>query len=916
MPTSPNIRSACGGSSQRFYIGGCDQHNARQNNILVYTNETQVANYAGAGTIDPYARLSEDDLPNCADVPTCTAGNPACGPWETGDAGNCISGFGSWNDSFGNCYASGTGVVDLSSCTPAVGFKNLQVKRVWHGAFDFCSHDSSPLGCADLEQPACCISFEGEQTQATQVKYLTRYMYVKHSAKGVSVGGGPVTYTFEETCSVGANNGVQTVNNSETGPTYFQPYWDEWFDTSAGCGKATPPPSLAYVFASGYTPISGSSPYQREYVEQSFDCTGYRFYYKYEFDEGGGSIAYNEYEAIVRLSDENHANDIYQDAVYLLSFWPFDNDIIYPWRTDGYCTIAPLLTRNEVSSPVQPTNPHASGYVDPAAAIYDGSILGLPLTYWYGTERAQFEGFFNFEHRTWKRCEDIYSPGNYPWYIYSYGAKAGSNIAEDPTDAAMPTAATQWTENYAGSFYPPYGPFQTFSAGVLTIQIWAQTLYPYTSLNYARPCGKDRFEPDWDRSYCATNWDTLSYYVLELPEMASGDLALVCGAGGDDGIWRVNVVDYNIYLETLVIDPSQIPSEYLDDCDSCGGGPRISKLRWQNSIPPICGRIYPVTKNLDVDNNVIVSFDTDHYLVDNDSIWVYDANGSHQTATINYISATQAKLSGISNPNSVEYLRHYLSQDWKWDDRAPKYDYVVKTWSYNYRDQGENERLIAQYPFCPCVDAPDPLRQGIESTYGVLADIYSIGCTTDCIRPNACAPAVVWWGFASYNFPNSDHFSMPSIILDERYGARWQANVMNWMQDPYWQAPDVYCDAGYPSIDTWEEDDGSGAGQYPMRPYVEARCSVPEGAPHLPNPLTIGCATVDEMLNGDVAGKGICIPVEEIGSTRETGETSQCAFPWILYLAMKACVCNPDCQWNAVYANYGVVCDEEEVAAP
>jgi len=117
--------------------------------------------------------------------------------------------------------------------------------------------------------------------------------------------------------------------------------------------------------------------------------------------------------------------------------------------------------------------------------------------------------------------------------------------------------------------------------------------------------------------------------------------------------------------------------------------------------------------------------------------------------------------------------------------------------------------------------------------------------------------------------PNNETWSNQIVIpfpaafsFDDRYGARWQAEIEQAMQDLLWQAPHSPCwlNAG----DTWNEDDGTckcngmgvecpnaGGGNdyyYPHSPFVETRINLPanggngqnETAPALPAGITIG----------------------------------------------------------------------------
>ena len=914
MNTSPNRRPPCGGWGQPLSLGPCDQHHIGAEEL------TRVRNITQTSRGNPYALQNNAGLPPCADEPITPYG-----PWTRATAAVSCSAtpVGSWCEEYANCYEVTSSVTPLPACASVGGYKNLQVKRVWHGRFDFCSHDASGRdGCPDLEQPSCCDTWEDEKPSAETTKYLTSSIWIHHSA---NPGGDEKEYEFTEISSVNPNSGVVTVVNSEHGPKEFQPYWYDLFSVTASCGRPQPPEGLAWAFADDYEPIN-DPPDQVETIEQEFSCDYIRYFYRLDFREWVDDHyepRWNEYEVIIELSDPHTSKAVWDDAVWLLSFWSEElaNDLLYPWRTDGYCTVAPQITRREVQAPVSPGGVHEIDWVDPAADEYNGEIIGLPLSHWYPGAKM-FDGFFDFDHRTWKRCDD--GSGLYPWYVYSYGAMSGSNSygASDPTDAAVPKIATKWTENYEASQYPPNGPFAIFRDGMLVLQVYAQTLLPTKSLNFARPCGKDRFAPDWDVSYCVTNYDTHAYFTAGLSGIATNDLVMVCGTGGDDGIWRVTIDSNNITLSERVIPPDEIPEEFLGSCASCQGDAMITRLRWQDDAPAICGRLYVQGWTEDDTDGVSVELDRDHYLVTGDTVQVRIMDGVEQTAetTVTFVDRTHVRLDDFTEAKYPAgyflYLRQSSSPDWQWDDEGRKHDFVITEYHWNYREVGENQRLItlATGACSACKTAPDEIRPYQESSYGVPQEISSIVCTTHCLRPRPCHPSIVWWnyhdlGLFSAAFAEGHRGTMASIVLDERYGARWQAVLANWMQDPYWQRPLVYCDTGYRSTDTWEEDSGDGWGQYPMRPYVEARCEVPEGAPALPINILIGCASTSE-LNSSVSGKNVCAPIEEIGSVQQTGEPLACVYPWAIAAAMQQCVCSELCEWRPVYESYGHVCQE------
>src|ERR1041385_3308599 len=85
------------------------------------------------------------------------------------------------------------------------------------------------------------------------------------------------------------------------------------------------------------------------------------------------------------------------------------------------------------------------------------------------------------------------------------------------------------------------------------------------------------------------------------------------------------------------------------------------------------------------------------------------------------------------------------------------------------------------------------------------------------------------------------------------------------MPDPMWERPHKPCAGVFSFDDThtqgglWNEDDGTCQEDtidfdvgftskfYPMRPYVEARCELPAGAPLPPKGIYLGCLSVAQL---------------------------------------------------------------------
>jgi len=117
------------------------------------------------------------------------------------------------------------------------------------------------------------------------------------------------------------------------------------------------------------------------------------------------------------------------DALAMLNHWDMTDDLVYPWRTDGNCSVAPLVIVKEAN------NQPVSGYCDTepnaaSLAIYDGSIYGVPLP----VKGVYDKGWFD-----WREDKQIFTDDGSGDYrlCYRYGSYAPSYL---------PSMATHWTD--------------------------------------------------------------------------------------------------------------------------------------------------------------------------------------------------------------------------------------------------------------------------------------------------------------------------------------------------------------------------------------------------------------------------------------------------------------------------------------
>lgn len=161
-------------------------------------------------------------------------------------------------------------------------------------------------------------------------------------------------------------------------------------------------------------------------------------------------------------------------------------------------------------------------------------------------------------------------------------------------------------------------------------------------------------------------------------------------------------------------------------------------------------------------------------------------------------------------------------------------------------------------------------------------------CVQENVDPDGCLPCVLIT-------PNGEDvdggLTIPLLwcSMDERLGSVRRQFPRMFVDDPFWQAPAAPCIGG-----RWEEDPGDGTGQYAHRPYVEARCAKPTGAPNLPSGLTLGCMDSPCALPGHVGQDG--------GEPAEyEGEIGL----WIKQL-IYCCASAPDAKFVADYRRNGI----------
>ncbi len=242
----------------------------------------------------------------------------------------------------------------------------------------------------------------------------------------------------------------------------------------------------------------------------------------------------------------------------------------------------------------------------------------------------------------------------------------------------------------------------------------------------------------------------------------------------------------------------------------------------------------------------------------------------------------------------------------EWNDNTPKGDWCLYECKFNFRDIGEDTRIRSVNP--------DPLTELNVCEYNpdlpiirpITGPLYEMNCTQHCSQFIPCCPAVVYISNNAESSANSQTFTIPKLGCDDTYGALWQEVIQQWMTDPLWQPPKPPC--GWDGA--WLEDDGSGQSDtddtryYPQRPWEEARCSLPDGAPALPDGTYIGCLNVADQ-NDSVAGNTCSPPSPGI-----------CYIPWWFYAINRANTIAGAGRFACEYADPLAVCDDDPEIEP
>lgn len=647
------------------------------------------------------------------------------------------------------------------------------------------------------------------------------------------------------------------------------------------------------------------------------------------------------------LSNPRYQTAVWAEVVGLLANIDLTDDKVYPWRLDTYCTIAPYVTRDRLPGPISPdaaldgctvddyrhpvpdsdghdpTDPlwgptwaqmtwfdpdfwlwvnadgtpytgSATSPAVPAAGLvpmFTGNVLGK-------MNPAGSEGHFDWQHITTKCCPDAScapgSGGSHP-FEWGWGAKSGTEkdgrtVGPDPTDYVMPLCATQWTENscIATDAYLP-GAWMIYSSGYCVVQKWAEIKIHRPAINFAGPCGAQRFQADSTTTTCVVSVSGLTL-TLSSPmptPIRPSSLVVVNDGGSNAGLYSVasNIGTTLVLSAKLGAFPDGV-SVPLNT---------VSAVLWPNAWS-ICGSLGIASQTTGGGTTAVVLSQPAPYLLTGDVVDFVDASDNAVVAGVSVVVTDETHIAFTGSANAGVYVRSHGAPHYWWFDTDSKGDYLLFNFTKNFRDIGEADRVCNQYcllatepsddPGTPC-GPPNPPVPGwitcnspggdcaegatlrtVQAGRGMPREVSTMFVLADCLKFDPCNPQVVCispngesfnlgntYGFsntwtadsssvtADSMMASADGMTMPAS-LDERYGAGWQGHVEFQITDPFWKSPPHSCPSCdgtiQPSACGQVEDDGGcdnglgdcddcagGSSYYAQRNFVEARQDVP-----------------------------------------------------------------------------------------
>jgi hypothetical protein len=333
------------------------------------------------------------------------------------------------------------------------------------------------------------------------------------------------------------------------------------------------------------------------------------------------------------------------------------------------------------------------------------------------------------------------------------------------------------------------------------MQKWAETIMSWPHVNYARPCGRDRYLFDEEAIACVVDFTAPDLEIEEVP--LSGPTEFEVG-----DVIAINTEVYQIATKTDAQNYT-VGAKLYDLLIPCDGA---SKLRFP-AARAICGELVVVSATQDAGNVIIVT-DRAHWLKRNgsssDTVNFTGVAGLGSGLTATVVSDTSFTVPGtLSGAYVSGGVVSQTGAQTAWDTTCPRKTYFTREWQSRFREY----------------DPEDP--EDLNYTVSEVQRSYSSASLTApyvvVISPNADdAPTKG----VRYDFGDIDH--------DQCFGESWHMDVVQAMADPYWQADHVPCDHSGEWAQA-SEPCGDDANHYDYPPLVEGVLDLPSGAPALPS---------------------------------------------------------------------------------
>jgi len=927
MSSALPYRPPCGGWTKKHIRGGCFQHwRYSEAHVQKYENITTVANYVcpqSPARITPYER--PDGIQGAADG-LCSGGGdtlpedanwcdsahtlPPCGEWERRefqalgpDVQIDVNGYNILDDE----------VKNLTRCQK-VGFKGAQARKCWHGRYGF------------NVQPEDGCDGESVPTTPPQTKYLTvrRWGWWQEDA----IGGGQTDYAeFDGTFTVDTTSGVVTLSSCS---------YESWRDTGGGPVAQNPGvfPSLINWLSVGYSNgMCQSDIDDWEANGADWADTGQPGDYFSDtitettiHAEGQSTdIPANKiytFEIDAELSNTYTAGQCYNDAVELLDEWDLTDDKVYPWREDRLTTVNPLVTRDEYPSAVNPDKideiemPTPCGWEDPgtydpvSGLGYSGAILGKPFTDGYAESRVDSDQEDILYQAYDASTLDLTQPGileatvtaerwewtgsEYEWaytgildtdFTVAYDEDSGASTitlvnqgGSNPLSCNVGSCADEGSHGdqlrVSYSYYWIFGGHFDWRHVNTTWEYVNPTWYN-TNWYGAWSGGSGALDPaDAAMPHSATQW-TDSDDAATFPH---GAWAIMVGGSG--ALWLQKYSEIKLpWKSQNWFGPCGKDRDLMEDgstCEDIGSGCEYTDDTnvWPDAWPIEGDRIFTaeesggtVTVTLAAPAEYLRASDTVEFTNDKGEVI-----GSAETVVSVAGDGSWFTYSGALHPPATRVKSEGAPSYW-WYDNDGKGNYSAVEHTFDYRTY-----------YIDNAGAEDPGTAAV---------------TNGCLKFDQCRPAVMCWSPNGEAFEHGTTYPFGSIVMDGRFGARWQAFFKQIMTDFWWSAPDAPCEddglGGCAPRAGWTEDTGDCLADvedttyyYPHRPWVECL----EERPDAWDPYGQGA---NELVPTDSipAVSYEALPAVGPASHITTPDATDNEYaPWNVWQAMQQCICD------------------------